>query len=189
LGWGGPVYLFLAGIPYQNFRFGLTLYLPLVVLAGFGLSDLWNCSSTRRLTQAAVVFSLLGMLTWAYPMLNRFLTTATESKEIARRVAQAVPPEATLLTFGLTLAVGHYTPLHTQELFFLDASSLDALTELRSPLYLLLDVGSVDSQWRGRPPEVNYRWLRDHTTLTQIRDFPPYTLFRVQRDVGNGGER
>ena len=113
------------------------------------------------------------MLTWAYPMLNQFLTTATESKEIARRVAQAVPPEATLLTFGLTLTVRHYTSVHTQELFYFDASSLDALTESQAPLYLLLDVSNMDSQWRGRPPEVNYRWIRDHTTLTQIRDFPP----------------
>jgi 4-amino-4-deoxy-L-arabinose transferase-like glycosyltransferase len=39
LGWAIPVYLFLAGIPYQNFRFGLTLYLPLVILTGYGLSD------------------------------------------------------------------------------------------------------------------------------------------------------
>ena len=30
LGWGGLVYLFLAGIPFQNFRFGLTLYPPFV---------------------------------------------------------------------------------------------------------------------------------------------------------------
>ena len=189
LGWGGPVYLFLAGIPYQNFRFGLTLYLPLVLLAGFGLSDLRNCPPLQKIAQAAVVFSLLGMLTWAYPMLNRFLTKATESKEIACRVAQAVPPEATLLTFGLTLTVRHYTSVHTQELFYFDASSLDALTVSQAPLYLLLDVSNADSQWRGRPPEVNYRWLKDHTILTQIRDFPPYTLFLVQRATGSGRER
>jgi 4-amino-4-deoxy-L-arabinose transferase-like glycosyltransferase len=40
LGWAGPVYLFLAGIPFQNFRFGLSLYVPLVVLTGFGVSEL-----------------------------------------------------------------------------------------------------------------------------------------------------
>ena len=37
LGWPLAVYFFLAGIPYENFRFGLALWLPLVVLAGSGL--------------------------------------------------------------------------------------------------------------------------------------------------------
>ena len=55
LGWGGPVYLFLAGIPYQNFRFGLTLYLPLVPLGRIlgsvtcGISLPYGRSHRRRL--------------------------------------------------------------------------------------------------------------------------------------------
>src|SRR5205823_4441204 len=39
LGWPLSVYLFLAGIPYENFRFGLALWPPLVVLAGIGFAS------------------------------------------------------------------------------------------------------------------------------------------------------
>ena len=197
LGWAGPVYFFLAGIPYQNFRFGLTLYLPLVILTGFGVSDLWQELHRPRATgefPAAPLFfdpaallktltalSLLGMLAWAYPMLDDFLSAQNQSKLIARQVEQTLPQEAALLTFGLTLTFQHYTQLKTSELFYLNEAALDALTASQTPFYLLLDVENIERQWQGRAPALNYHWLRDHTKLTRMADFPPYTLFKAER--------
>ncbi len=186
LGWAAPVYFFLAGIPYQNFRFGLTLYLPLVILTGFGLSDFLGREVGMQVCSPAVckiiiALSLAGMLLWAYPMLNNFLTVQNQSKVIAHQVEQALPPQATLITFGLTLTFEHYTPLKTEELFYLDENSLKPLTESSDPLYLLLDLNSLNSQWQGKTPQINYIWLKEHATLTQIGTFPPYTLFKVAR--------
>ncbi|MBE7472452.1 MAG: phospholipid carrier-dependent glycosyltransferase [Anaerolineales bacterium] len=204
LGWVAPVYLFLAGIPYQNFRFGLTLYPPLVILTGYGLSDFLSGGEReqgsrgegerRRIFSPApllpcpsalfkliIVLSLLGMLAWAYPMLDNFLTVQNQSKIIAAQVEQTLPKEATLITFGLTLTLQHYTQLNTLEFFYLDAASLQTLAESPGPLYLLLDVGSIETQWRGKTPQINYQWLKKNTTLTPVGDFSPYTLFKVTK--------
>ncbi len=206
IGWAAPVYIFLAGISFQNFRFGLTLYLPLVILTGFGLSDLlrrgageWGTRSggedNRRVTPASrplhlrspaalwlvITLSLAGMLAWAYPMLDNFLTAQNQSKMIARQVEQTLPPEATLVTFSLTLILQHYTQLHTLELFYLNEDTLKMLIQSPQPLYLLLDVGNIETQWRSKTPQLNYQWLVENTTLTEINAFPPYTLFKVAK--------
>lgn len=196
LGWAGPAYIFLAGIPFQNFRFGLTLYLPLVILTGFGLSDIWGRIEQRRpiprsanlvsvpVLRAIITLSLLGMLLWAYFMLDSFLTTQNQSKTIARQIEQTLPPQAMLLTFGLTLTLQHYTGLNTLELFYLDEAGLKALTETHRSFYLLLDLQSVETQWQGRSPERNYEWLQEHTELAEMGGFSPYVLFEV--DVPRG---
>ncbi len=195
LAWFLGSYLFLAGIPYQNFRFGLTHYLPWVLLSGFGLSELLSAatkgpgdffSSAPLLPRSPAVLkiiislSLVSMLAWAYPMLNSFLTGQNHSKAIARQVAQTVPPQAALITFGLTLTVQHYTQLEAIELFFLDPASLQTLTAARRPLYLLLDVPNIETQWQGKVPQANYRWLKTQARLIRVQSFPPYTLFEIK---------
>ncbi len=180
VGWSGLVYVFLAGIPYQNFRFGLTLYTPIVVLAGFGASDLWDRVHVRWIVPAIMAASLIAMLLWAYPLLNDFLTQQNQSKAVVQQVEQQLPPDATLITFGLTLTARHYTHLDVIELFDQTADSLDTLARHRSPTFLLIDMANIEQQWRGREPDVNVRWLRDHTTLMPVAVYLSYTLFQVR---------
>jgi hypothetical protein len=181
IGWAGPVYLFLGGIPYQNFRFGLTLYPPLVILTALGLAD-WQ---QRRnfspvLFKTLVGVSLAGMLAWAYPMLNTFLTAQNRDKIIARHVDETLPPQATVLTFGLTLTLQQYTHLDTRELFYLDNHALEAMTAAE-PLYLLVNPDNLNRQWQGLRPQANFLWLQKNTRLEELGRFPPYTLFKIHR--------
>ncbi|HEY4688190.1 MAG TPA: glycosyltransferase family 39 protein [Anaerolineae bacterium] len=179
VGWSAAVYLFLAGIPYENFRFGLSLYLPLVALAGVGVSDLWQRFARRWIVPAGVALSLVGMSVWSYSMLGEFLTTQNASKTIAYRVEQLVPQDATLISFGLTLTLQHYTRLNVVELYYQNAASLDDLTRRNPTVYVLLDVENVNGQWRGHEPGVSFDWLMAHTTMSPIATFPPYTLFKA----------
>jgi 4-amino-4-deoxy-L-arabinose transferase-like glycosyltransferase len=203
LGWAAPVYIFLAGISFQNFRFGLTLYLPLVILTDYGLNDLLGRGAGERgdrgeftpapplraegplwvrspaAIKTTIILSLLGMLAWAYPMLHNFLTAQNQSKIIAAQVEHTLSPEATLITFGLTLTLQHYTRLQTLELFYLDETSLKTITESSAPLYLLLDLPSLETQWQGRKPQLNYQWFKKNTILREVGAFPPYVLFQV----------
>jgi hypothetical protein len=188
LGWLIPVYLFLAGIPYQNFRFGLTLYMPLVILSGFGVDDLWGRAEQtspiyKRLVAGGVLISLVGMLLWAYPMLNNFLRAQNYQKAIARQVETLLPPEAILLTFDITLTFQHYTQLKVLEFFYCDETALDMLTRTQAPLYLFLNLPNIKTQWQGREPERNYLWLKENTTLAELGTIPPYQLFKVERDL------
>ncbi|RIK43560.1 MAG: hypothetical protein DCC55_05270 [Chloroflexi bacterium] len=200
-GWLGVVYLFLVGIPYENFRFGLTLYLPAVLLAGAGVEALrtepprfvlrWfktrqPSGEGQTIWQRSVlgVFGvcLLAMALWAGFSAERMLAAHNQSKTIAHQVANLVPEDATLLAFGLTLTLQHYTERDVVELYNLHGETLDAATA-SAPVYLLLDLENVAQQWRDRPPALHYEWLRTHRTLTPVADFPPYSLFLVsQRD-------
>jgi hypothetical protein len=193
-GWAGIAYLFLAGIPYENFRFGLLLYLPLVLLTGVGVEALrseppaWVMRSFEKWLERrrwewtvhlVVALSLLAMSGWAIRSVDRFLTAQNMSKETAREIEEALPAAATVLSFSLTLTLQHYTDLKVLELYNLDEASLDAATSGASPVYLLLDVENVARQWQARPPQINYHWLQEHRTLTFVRDFPPYSLFQI----------
>jgi len=201
LGWAGGVYLFLAGIPYQNMRFGLTLYPPCVILASFGVSDLLQYSKNltptlsyispygnngegakSRLTLTfIIIISLMGMAGWSYRELNITLTNFNQSKEIAQQVNQILPPNATLLTFGLTLTMQHYHPNHpTLDLYFYNEAYLtELLNHETQPLYLLLDISNIETQWQSKPLAQSYHWLQRKTHLTPIATYPPYTLFQV----------
>ncbi|MCP4168089.1 MAG: hypothetical protein GY759_19650 [Chloroflexi bacterium] len=126
IGWAGALYLFLAGIPYQNFRFGLVISMPVILLAGFGISQLWQSRSVavRVLVGILAVISLVGMVLWSYRLIDPFLRVQNHSKVIAREVESELATEATLLAFGLTLTLQHYTDLDVRELFYLDPAAL-----------------------------------------------------------------
>jgi hypothetical protein len=185
-GWAGIVYLFLAGIPYENFRFGLTLYLPLLLLAGVGVEALRLKPPLRisrrmwgRGIYALLTVSLALMALWAVRSAHNFLTAQNASKQSARQVGEMLPTGATILSFGLTSTLQHYTDLQVIEFYNLDIKSLEAATATSCPFYLLIDLDNIAVQWQDRPPQVNYLWLQEHSTLTPLADFPPYTLFEV----------
>jgi hypothetical protein len=123
--------------------------------------------------------SLVVMMLWAARSANNFLSEQNASKEIAHTIAALLPPDATILSFGLTLTLEHYTDLEVVELYNLDEEGLQAVVSGSSPLYLLLDVTNVGHQWQDRPPQINYRWLEEERWLTPVQDFPPYTLFEI----------
>jgi hypothetical protein len=98
---------------------------------------------------------------------------------VAAAEAQA-PPQARLLTFGLTQTFVTYSRLETYELWALDTSQLANLTAVQRPMLLLIDVGNVESQWLGRSPSDNYHWLRDGPGLDELGRYGNYTLFKVK---------
>ncbi len=189
IGWAGVLYLFLAGIPYQNFLFGLVISMPVILLAGFGISQLWQSKSVavRVLTGTLVVVSLVGMLLWSYRLIDPFLRVQNHSKVVAQEVESALAPEATLLAFGLTLTLQHYTDLDVKELFYLDPAALQEQVGEGATFFLLLDPGNVREQWIGRTPETNFAWLQENGCTTEILQLAPYTLFQVTPPILNGG--
>ncbi len=183
LGWWGPFYLFLAGIPYENFRYGLILYPPLALLAGYGVADLWD-TRWRGLVKAGLAVSLAGMLMWAVPMLNSFITTQNGSKALAAKVAEAVPADATLVALGLTATLRHSTELRVIEIFNETPDTLRTTVCGQPRVYALLDVANVEGQWAGRSPQTAYHWLRDGPGVQPVGQFGPYTLFKVGQTCG-----
>jgi hypothetical protein len=130
-----------------------------------------------------VVACLLVMGGWATYSAGRFLSAQNQSKAIARQVAGLLPADATVLAFGLTLTLQHYTDLNVVEFYSLEQETLDTATATGAPVYLLLDLENVAYQWQDRPPAIHYDWLRTHRTLTPVADFPPYSLLLISNSA------
>lgn len=191
VGWAAVIILFHAGAPWQNFRFNLAHLPPLAILVAIGAAAVANWLAGRIQNGAARRLALLllagyllaGTALMAYggrALTRGFIDRKNADLALVRQVEAAVSPDADLVTFGLTLTLQHYSHLPTHEIFYLDETALAALTGSGTPLYLLLDLENVQRQWQGRPPEANYRWLQENTTLRLRASLPPYTLFEVQ---------
>ena len=92
-------------------------------------------------------------------------------------IAWPAPP---LVTFGLTLTFQHYSHLPTYEIYYQDEPSLKVLASAAQPLYVLLNLDTIETQWQGQSPQVNYRWLQQHANLRHVADLASYTLFETQ---------
>ncbi|MFO7537996.1 MAG: hypothetical protein R6X32_08040 [Chloroflexota bacterium] len=181
IGWPLTVYLFLAGIAWQNWRFPLALFAPLPVLVGLGLNWAWErlAGRGRLLLWAYCLVALAGSGLWAVRDVGNFTAWANQNRQIALEIGHQLPPQATLLAFGLTSTVDHYNDLDTRELFSLTERDLQEITRAEDPLFLLLDPDNVQRQWAGRSPGENYAWLQSHTRLTPIARYDDFVLYRV----------
>jgi hypothetical protein len=178
VGWPFVVYLFLAGVTWQNWRFPLSFFPPLLVLVGLGIEWVWQQRPQwHKPFTVACSLALLGSLVWAARDVHNFTTWKEQQLTTASWVSQQLPPEATLIAFGLTNTMQHYTDIPTYELFVLDEAHLRQLAGESTALYLLIDPENVQSQWQGKSPDLNMAWLEAHTELEEIGRSAPYVLY------------
>lgn len=185
-GWAALPYLFLAGIPYENFRFGLAYFPPIAALAAMGLFGGHSSAPNRAalclprgLPALALALSLAASTPAIVGGLSEFL--AIKSRELAalEYLRAQLPPGATVLTFGLTLTLEHYGDFAAVELYRQTPATLAATVCADEPVYLYIQLDNVESQWAGRAPEVNYRWLRDRAGLSELGGQGGWRLYAV----------
>ncbi|HET8628142.1 MAG TPA: hypothetical protein VFL91_12015, partial [Thermomicrobiales bacterium] len=183
-GWAGVTYAFHAGAPWQNIRFVLAYLPPLAVLLALGIVTI--CRVGGRYGAAIVGVALAAGLAWMVAggvgLTRGFIARKDADLAVARAVR--LPADARLLTFGPTLTFQHYTTIETDDLSGLTTADLARLAAGDRPVYLLLDTANVEQQWRGLPPDEDYRWLRDGPRLAPLGRYGEYTLFRVGRAAG-----
>lgn len=176
-GWLAVVLAFHAGTPWQNVRFALACAPPCAILIALGLASIHERGG-RPARLAAITLLALGlawMLVTGPQLLDNFIDRKEADVAVARTIA--APPDARLLTFGLTLTLRHYTSYEVIDLSTVDPAALAFLLADTRPTLVLLDVTNIERQWGDRPLGANYRWLRDHGTLTPAAKHGRYTLF------------
>jgi 4-amino-4-deoxy-L-arabinose transferase-like glycosyltransferase len=193
LGWPLSMYLFLVGT-WENPRFSLAFFPPLAILTGLGIHSFQTYLSSKQLPNHQspitnhqithlltlyLALALLGSLAWSGRDLRNF--TAANNAQIAavRWVEENVPPDATVITFGMTLTMQHRTALDVSEIYYLEPETLHELVQSNQPLYLCLNLDNINSQWKGLVPQENYLWLQENSELNELFQYPPYTLFQV----------
>lgn len=185
VGWAAVVYGFHAGAPWQNFRFTLAYLPPLAILAAIGVDGVLRTGHRwlRWPVGAYLAVGLIVMAAGGVQLTQGFIERKRDHLAIVQWVESRMPADARLLTFELTLTFRHYSRLETLELFELDPQEIAELLVDGRPTFLLLDVVRVEGQWRGRAPEVNYRWLQAEQGLEELGAWRNYTLFRVKHAV------
>jgi hypothetical protein len=181
LGWAGVVYGFHAGAPWQNFRFTLAYLPPLAVLAALGFETALGWAGPRwRLVPILLLAAGLGLMVLGGAQLTRsFIVRKDGDLDTVRRVEALVPAGARLLVFGPTFTFKHYSALDSVELFYVTPDQLPAELDDGRLAYLLVDVSSLETQWRDEPVAADYRWLRDIRGLEPVEQFGSLTLFKV----------
>jgi 4-amino-4-deoxy-L-arabinose transferase-like glycosyltransferase len=181
VGWAGVVYVFHAGAPWQNFRFALAYLPPLAILAAAGLVWAWPRRPVR-LQAAVAVLATLGVLSTAVAgvrLVDGFVDRKDDELALARWVQAQTEPGAQLLSFGPTLTLRHYTNLPTFDLFDLTSTDLTSILANQAPTYVLVDESSLENQWRGQAPDVNFLSLGAQPGLESLGARGNYALFRV----------
>lgn len=178
LGWSGGMLLFLAGIPYENFRFGLGLFVPLAVLTGLGAGWLWkrwHASQLRWMLVAWIGVAMLIMVWWQPRVLEPIL--AIKASENARLAAlKLLPDEQMVWTLGFTGPIETYTNLPARDLWQVTPDEIKS----SAPAYLFLDIHNIETQWRDREPYQLYQALLQSNTLEPLTQIQNWTLFRIR---------
>jgi hypothetical protein len=179
--WPATLLLFDAGLAEQNLRFVLPALPPVAILAGLGIAATrdWVSPRRRSVLAEAVLLGLVAVAAWGLRDVGKLVDEHNAELDVARWTALKMPPNATLLTFGITLTVDQATRLRPLDLFAVSRPRLAWLVAHVRPLYLLVQVDQMNGQWRLRSPGTDYRYLRDGPGLTEIGPIRGYTLFRV----------
>lgn len=185
LGWIVGMLLFLAGIPYENFRFGLGVFAPLAVIAGIGAGWLWHkwrASHLRFGFVGWIVVALVVMLAWQPRVLAPVLEIHARELAQVQWLESRLVPEAHLYTMSIDGAVRTYSRIHVTNLWDMDPATL-SFTPV--PTYLYVDTKNIASQWRRRLPDQLLRVLQETGYLHQGGSFAGWTLYRLRECRAN----
>ena len=188
-GWAGITFGFLAGAPWQSFRFTLGYLPPLALIAALGMVTVWGWlkaweSDKRRAVQLFFVGYIivgLGAMSWGGRALVRSFVERKQA-DLATVVwmEAQTPPEAHVLAFGLTLTLEHYSSRQTDHLFYQTPETVSELANSGQPLFVLLETDSFLRQWAGHQAEHSFRWLQEERGLLELGRDRQYVLYKVE---------
>ena len=121
-----------------------------------------------------------GALGSAVNWTQDFIERHEDNLETVRWAEAQIPDDAQAIVFGLTLTMQHYTPIDTYEIYNLTPEELTDLLGEERPTYVLLDVYNIETQWRGKSPQINFSILKDDYGLQQVARRGAFTLFEVE---------
>ncbi|MBI3914977.1 MAG: oligosaccharide flippase family protein [Chloroflexi bacterium] len=177
-GWILAIWFFLAGIAWENPRFALAFLPPLAILAAIGVTRFVDrVPHARRWTYALVGASLALTFVIGFRGAQEFVAAQQLDRAIARWAIHKLPPHATVITFGITQTLKHFTAFDVIELYDETPESVCAIAETRDDVFVLVNPANLETQWRGFAPQINFDALRARGRFEPIAQSGAYTLF------------
>jgi hypothetical protein len=156
------------------------MWAPAVILAAIGVAELWQRPARRVLVAGLLAVSLVGSVAWSVSKFDRFFGGQNHVKEVARHLGTVLPADSVILSFEATLALDHYTDLEVHELYSMDAGDLETCINRGNPVWVVVDVAKIETQWRDLSPWQNLMWLRTHSTLELVERHGKWTVYAVR---------
>lgn len=180
-GWILGMYFFLAGIPYENFRFPLGMFAPIAVITGIGAGSLWTKWRAQGRLKSSLLLGWLGaalvvMFFWQPRVLAPVLAIKARELQHIAFLQKELLPNALVYTMSIDGALETYSMIQTKNLWEMNPQTLDDVTST----YLYVDTNNVEAQWRGRLPDQLLRALNETNFLHPLASFGGWTLYRVR---------
>jgi hypothetical protein len=182
--------LYLVGVPFESARFALVAQPALAIGEGIGLAwaawllFLYPRKYGRTITLAALLWAGCG-LTLAATNSEGSVAVLAQGKTSDQAAITWIRAHAAsgsaVATFDLTLMLYHYGNLDQRHLKLYDLSAINAAdwAALADAPHVLVvvNVGNLDRQWQGLPPDQSFRRLIAEKHLTPIAEAGAYTMY------------
>ncbi|MBI3536931.1 MAG: hypothetical protein HY070_05165, partial [Chloroflexi bacterium] len=111
---------------------------------------------------------------------EEFAANQKTDRAVAQWARESLPPQATVITFGITETLKHFTSFQVVELYNETSASLLARAESAEKFFVLVNVENLREQWQDRAPQINFDALSRARSLRRVAAFGAYTLFAVE---------
>ena len=174
-------WLMLSGMPHQNFRYGMQIWLFLVPLGAAGAALMWRSVQAphhRRWAFAVIGLTVAIQLAWLVHAPRTLADHAHQHRDTALQLAAKVPHGATLLSLGPTAALRNRTDRRVVELFNQSENDVKQLAKSGTETYALFNPEAV-ARWRTGQIAQTMVWLRNNAQWQELGAAGRWRLWRL----------
>lgn len=176
--WFLVFYLFLCGIPIQNPRFALSLYLPIFYFH----FEFFRYIFASKFRLPAIGLTILLILFKGFSSGN-FLLRSIQEKNVmysdAKEFLNSVPPNSLIITWDFFEAYHIYFPTQPLETIHkIDKEKAASLFAKYDHVFLILDEDRLQNAWSHLPPDEMYKWIKGNYPFKLILERGKYKVWK-----------
>ena len=176
-------WLMLSGMPHQNFRYGMQIWLPLVPLAAAGCGLAWRDARQnvllRRLVGAGAVICAAFLCAWLVHTPKAHIEYVHGHRDNALALVEQLAPGAKIYSLGPTAELSHRTQRQPHELFSQTPTTMAKERTAGHDIYLLYEPKAV-RRWRTGDLPRTIKWLEQNARWQKLATNPPWTLWQLR---------
>ena len=172
-----PYLLLIGGLPHQNLRFLLPVYM-MVLLIAFPAWDRLYCYGLyffKRLTWAILLVSFTLQIVFCVRILTPTIKRNRLEQSTAKSIRPLIPEKSTLYGFDLDIAMRTYLPeINHKNLWE------EEYAHFTPGAFVLFNPEALKTQWEGLNPMINWKNLNTRYKLETVQTLENgWTLYQI----------
>lgn len=155
-------YLFLSGIPIQNPRFTLSLYIPIFY---FHFEFFRYCFKTnyRKSLHISVCFLIAVKMIFSIGYLVKSITDKNEMFQTGKNILAQTESNSLIITWDFYETYFIYFPDQKIETIHgLTREKAQLLLTQYQNIFLIMDEERLEKAWKGMEPDNTYKWIKQN---------------------------